>query len=193
MVFPSPLGGKEKSIGDTAMPVYIALLRAVNVGGTGALPMAELKTICESVGFTEVQTYIQSGNVVFRAEGTADAVRAKLEDALAARMGTSPGVIIRSRKEIDAAAALSPFPQAKPSFLLVYFLPEEAPADALDRLVAPDGEEVHIAGREVHVHYPIGSGRSKMKLPALKPGTSRNLNTVLKLAAMAAALEDGAA
>jgi uncharacterized protein (DUF1697 family) len=175
------------------MPVYIALLRAVNVGGTGALPMADLRKICEGAGFDDVNTYIQSGNVVFRAEGTADAVRTKLEDALAARMGKSPGVIIRSRREMDAAATLSPFPHAKPNFMLIHFLPDKAPGDALDKLVAPDGEEVHIAGREIHVHYPIGSGRSKMRLPALKAGTSRNLNTVVKLAAMASALEDGPA
>jgi uncharacterized protein (DUF1697 family) len=173
------------------MPVYIALLRAVNVGGTGALSMADLKAVCERIGFRDVRTYIQSGNVVFRADEPADAIQAKLEDALSEKMGKSPSVIIRSRAEMHVAATKSPFPHAKPNFLLVCFLPDAPPKDTLDKLVAPDGEEVHIAGREIYIHYPNGSGRSKLKLPALRPGTSRNLNTTAKLAAMAEALEDG--
>ena len=72
--------------------------------------------------------------------------------------------------------------------MLVHFLPQDAPADALDRMVAPGGEEAKVAGAEIYVHYPDGSGRSKLKLPALKPGTPRNLNTVRKLADMAEAM-----
>jgi uncharacterized protein (DUF1697 family) len=106
-------------------------------------------------------------------------------------MGKSPGVILRSRQALEAAAEGSPFPHAKPNYLLITFLPEAAPKDALDKLVAPGGEEVQVAGREIYIHYPDGSGRSKLKLPALKAGTSRNLNTVRKLAEMARELEDG--
>ncbi|MDE1994622.1 MAG: DUF1697 domain-containing protein [Rhizobiaceae bacterium] len=171
------------------MPVYVALLRAVNVGGTGALPMAELKALCEAAGFTDVKTYIQSGNVLFRSSEPGAKVQALLEEALAAKMGKSPGVLLRSRAELEAAAEGSPFPHAKPNYLLVNFLPEQAPADALDKLVAPGGEEVHVAGREIYIHYPDGSGRSKLKLPALKLGTSRNLNTVRKLVEMAREME----
>ncbi|AVA20798.1 MULTISPECIES: DUF1697 domain-containing protein [unclassified Rhizobium] len=171
------------------MPVYVALLRAVNVGGTGALPMADLKALCEETGFTDVKTYIQSGNVLFRSDKAEATVQKDLEKALALKMGKSPGVLLRSRRELEAAAEGSPFPHAKPNYLLVNFLPEPAPDDALDKLVAPDGEEVHIAGREIYVHYPDGSGRSKLKLPALKAGTSRNLNTVRKLAEMAREME----
>ncbi|MBX5222473.1 MULTISPECIES: DUF1697 domain-containing protein [unclassified Rhizobium] len=172
------------------MPVYIALLRAINVGGTGSLPMAELRSICEGLGFTDVKTYIQSGNVLFRSDASETAVEEKLDAALGQKMGKRPGVMVRSRKELEAIAADAPFPDAKPSFLLVYFLPEKASGDALDKMVAPDGEEAKLAGREIYVHYPNGSGRSKLKLPALKPGTSRNLNTVRKLAEMAADMED---
>ncbi|OWO93549.1 hypothetical protein B5E41_17390 [Rhizobium esperanzae] len=171
------------------MPVYIALLRAVNVGGTGSLPMAELKAICEGLGFTDVKTY-QSGNVLFRSDEAEKTVEEKLDEALGQKMGKRPGVMVRSRKELDAIAANAPFPDAKPNFLLVYFLPEKPPADALDKMVAPDGEEAKLTGREIYVHYPNGSGRSKLKLPALKPGTSRNLNTVRKLADMAADMEN---
>ena len=171
------------------MNVYIALLRAINVGGTGALPMAELRSICEEIGFEAVKTYIQSGNVVFRSSLGEKAVRERLEKALEAKMGKAPGVILRSAGEMRAVAQSSPFPHAKPNFMLVTFLPEPPAKDALDALSAPGGEEVEIIGREIHIHFPEGSGKSKLKLPALKTGTARNLNTVRKLAEMATELE----
>ncbi|WP_105427869.1 DUF1697 domain-containing protein [Neorhizobium tomejilense] len=170
------------------MTVYIALLRAVNVAGT-ALPMTELKAICETLGFTDVKTYIQSGNVLFRSDETEAKVGEKIDEALGRKFGKKPGVMVRSTREMEAIAERAPFPDAKPNFLLVHFLPEKASNDALDKMVAPDGEEAVVAGREIYVHYPVGSGKSKLKLPALKPGTSRNLNTVRKLAEMARALE----
>ena len=174
------------------MPVYVALLRAVNVGGTGKLTMADLRAACDGLGFAGAKTYIQSGNVVFRSDLPEPAVQAKLEQALAAKMGKAPGVLLRSRRQLDDIAAKAErFLDAKPNLLLITFLPEPPPADALDKLVAPDGEEVRIDGREIYVHYPNGSGRSKLKLPALRPGTARNLNTIRKLAEMAAAMEDG--
>ena len=173
------------------MAVYVALLRAVNVGGTGSLPMTELKAICEELGFADAKTYIQSGNVLFRSDEAEKVVEEKLDAALGRTMGKRPGVMVRSRKELDAIVANAPFPQAKPNFLLVYFLPEATASDALEKMVAPDGEEAKLAGREIYVHYPNGSGRSKLKLPALKLGTSRNLNTVRKLAEMATDLEAG--
>jgi uncharacterized protein (DUF1697 family) len=174
------------------VPVYVALLRAVNVGGTGKLAMADLKAVCDELGFAGAKTFIQSGNVVFRSDLPEPAVQAKLEQALAAKMGKAPGVLLRSRRQLDDIAAKAErFLDAKPNLLLITFLPEPPPADALDKLVAPDGEEVRIDGREIYVHYPNGSGRSKLKLPALRPGTARNLNTIRKLAEMAAAMEDG--
>ncbi|WP_111564461.1 DUF1697 domain-containing protein [Rhizobium sp.] len=173
------------------MPVHIALIRAINVGGTGKLAMTELKAICETLGFTDVKTYIQSGNVLFRADANETDVARALDDALGELLGKKPGVMVRSRREMGAIVAKAPFPDAKPSFLLVSFLPENAPKNALDRMVAPDGEEAVVDGREIYVHYPIGSGKSKLKLPALNAGTSRNINTVRKLAEMAAAMEDG--
>jgi uncharacterized protein (DUF1697 family) len=173
------------------MAVYVALLRAVNVGGTGSLPMTELKAICEELGFADAKTYIQSGNVLFRSDEAEKVIEEKLDAALGRTMGKRPGVMVRGRKELDAIVANVPFPQAKPNFLLVYFLPEATASDALEKMVAPDGEEAKLAGREIYVHYPNGSGRSKLKLPALKLGTSRNLNTVRKLAEMATDLEAG--
>ena len=172
------------------MPVHIALLRAVNVGGTGKLSMSDLKALCEKAGFADAQTYIQSGNVLFRSGLCAEDAGRVLDDALAAKMGKAPGVMVRSCKQLETIAQNNPFPDAKPNYLMVNFLPAKAPDDALDKLVAPDGEEVHVAGHEIYVHYPNGSGRSKLKLPALKHATSRNLHTVRKLAELAAEMEE---
>ena len=172
------------------MAVYVALLRAVNVGGV-SLPMAELKAICEALGFTDVATYIQSGNVLFRADAAEAAVARRLDEALGQRLGKAPGVMIRGATELRAIADNAPFPHAPPNYLLVHFFGEPPPADTLAAMVAPGGEEARLSGREIYVHYPDGSGRSKLKLPALKSGTSRNLNTVRKLADLAAAMEAG--
>lgn len=171
------------------MPVYVALLRAINVGGTGKLPMAELKSLCEGLGFADVSTFIQSGNVIFRDSGDQDAIAARLDAALAERLGKPPGVFLRTPGELAAIAKANPFPAMEPNRVLVSFFAEPVPEDALHGLVAPDGEEVVALGREIFIHYPIGSGRSRLKLPILKTGTSRNINTVTKLAALAAALE----
>ncbi|OCP07124.1 MULTISPECIES: DUF1697 domain-containing protein [unclassified Ensifer] len=171
------------------MPVHVALLRAVNVGGTTPLAMADLKAICEGLGFADVKTYIQSGNVLFRSDLPSAEVAAMLDGALEKKIGKAPGVMIRTGAELQAIADRAPFPEAKPNLLHVVFLSAPAPADALEKLVAPDGEEVQLAGSEIYIHFPSGSGRSKFKLPAAKPGTARNLNTVRKLASLALEME----
>src|SRR6185436_8083479 len=102
------------------MTVYVALLRAVNVAGT-VLPMAELKAICETLGFTDVQTYIQSGNVMFRSEDSEAVAATKLDAALGARFGKAPGVMMRSAAQLRAVADNAPFPHAPPNYLLVHF------------------------------------------------------------------------
>ncbi|MEI3849947.1 MULTISPECIES: DUF1697 domain-containing protein [Ensifer] len=171
------------------MPVHVALLRAVNVGGTTSLAMADLKAICEGLGFADVRTYIQSGNVLFRSDLPAAKAAEMLDGALLEKFGKAPGVTIRTGAQLQAIADRAPFPDAKPNLLHIVFLSEPAPADAIDKLVAPDGEEVRLAGSEIYIHFPNGSGRSKLKLPAAKAGTARNLNTVRKLAALALEME----
>lgn len=172
------------------MPVYVALLRAINVGGTGKLPMAELKSLCGGLGFADVSTFIQSGNVIFRDGGDEDEIAARLDAALAERLGKPPGVFLRRPGELAAIAKANPFAAMEPNRVLVSFFAEPVPENSLYGLVAPDGEEVVALGREIFVHCPIGSGRSKIKLPILKTGTSRNINTIVKLAALAAELEN---
>ncbi|MGV8936092.1 MAG: DUF1697 domain-containing protein [Allorhizobium sp.] len=171
------------------MTVHVALIRAINVGGAGKLPMADLKAMAEDIGLTEVSTYIQSGNLIFRSPEPADLLSSKLDAALGETLGKAPGVFLRSRTELDAVIANNPFADAQPSQVLVTFLGLPADDGALHGLIAPDGEEVVVIGREIYVHYPIGSGRTRLKLPILKNGTARNINSVSRLAAMAAELE----
>lgn len=163
------------------MAVHIALLRAVNVGGTGKLPMTELRRLCEESGLRDVTTYIQSGNVVFRSTRGEASVKKLLEKALAAQLGKPCGVFVRQAEELRALVEQSPFPGATGSQVLVLFLEEEPPAAALKPVQALDGEELCACGRHLFIHFPNGMGRSKLKLPLAQVGTGRNLNTVRKL------------
>lgn len=167
------------------MAVYVALLRAVNVGGTGKLPMQELAALCTDLGFANVRTYIQSGNVVFASPLTEPEAAGTLEQALAAKMGKRVDVMVRTAAELRATLAANPFPAADPAKVGVVFLAAPAPLDRLERIVIPGPEEVRAAGREIFIHFPDGMGRSKLKLPSAIVGTTRNINTVAKLAALA--------
>jgi uncharacterized protein (DUF1697 family) len=173
------------------MKTFVALLRAINVGGTAILPMAELRKLCTSCGFKNVATYIQSGNVVFQSELPAAKVQKKLEDALGKKLGKPAAVHLRSPAELASVLGKNPFPKAQPNRLNVWFLEELLPRSALATIDCPGNEEVQAVGREVFVHYPDGMGRSKLKLPFVKTATARNLNTVNKLLALAQALEQG--
>jgi uncharacterized protein (DUF1697 family) len=157
----------------------------VNVGGTGKLPMTELKAMCLAAGFAEVETYIASGNVVFTAEAAAEAVRAELEARLRAYAGKPVGVVVRTAAQIQAVLAANPFPDRDPARTVAIFLDLAPPADALDHAKGVADEEMRLGEREIYVHYGAGMGRSKLRIPAAKEGTARNLNTIAKLAAMA--------
>jgi uncharacterized protein (DUF1697 family) len=168
------------------MTRYVALVRAVNVGGTGKLPMGELKSMCSDAGFTRVETYIASGNVVFETRLAPAKVKAELETRLCTYAGKSVGVIVRTASEMAAVLKANPFPKAEARLTYVIFLDGPPPRDALDRAVGRKDEEMGLGRREIFVHYPSGMGRSKLKIPAAKTGTARNMNTVAKLAELAA-------
>jgi uncharacterized protein (DUF1697 family) len=170
------------------MPAYIALLRAVNVGGTGKLPMTELKAMCEAAGFTKVKTYIASGNVVFQSKLPEARVKATLEAALAAYAGKPVGVAVRTPAEMAAVLATNPFPEAAPNRTLAIFLDQPPPSNALELATGQSCEEMRLGVREIYVHYGEGMADSKLEIPAAKAGTGRNMNTIARLAAMALAL-----
>jgi uncharacterized protein (DUF1697 family) len=170
------------------MSAFIALLRAVNVGGTGKLPMTELKSMCEAAGFKSVKTYIASGNVVFQSAKTEAQVKAKLEAALAAYAGKPVGVMVRTAAEMAAVRADNPFADRPGNRTVAIFLENSPPTDALAAISGKADEELRLGRREIYVAYGAGMGTSKLKIPAAKTGTARNMNTVAKLAEMAAAL-----
>ena len=168
------------------MPTYIALLRAVNVGGTGKLPMAELKALCAAEGFTKIKTYIASGNIVFGARQSASKVKALLEKRLQIYAGKPVGVMIRTPGEMAAVLKSNPFPTSAPNWTVAIFLNDPPPANALDDIRGRKDEALCLGKREIYVAYGAGMGRSKLKIPAAEKGTARNINTIEKLIELAA-------
>ena len=175
------------------MTAYVALLRAVNVGGRNSLPMAALRETLAASGLDDVSTVLQSGNVVFHS-GKAEATVAKLvRSTIADGFGLETHVLVRSGKELAAIAAKNPFlaggKTRDPKSLHVAFL-EKAPAKAATAALDPDRsppDAFAVRGREVYLSYPGGSGRSKLTLAYLEKvlrveGTARNWRTVVRLA-----------
>lgn len=167
------------------MNTYVGLLRAINVGGTGKLAMNELRVLCEKAGFTDVATYIQSGNVVFRSKLSESGVKKALEKALAQKMGKPFGAMIRTGAELESILKRNPFKSAATNRVIVLFLDEAPSAADMKAITTPGSEAWKLIGRELVIHYPDGSGASKLKIPFAKIGTGRNLNTVAKMAEMA--------
>jgi uncharacterized protein (DUF1697 family) len=170
------------------MTAYVALLRAVNVGGTGKLAMSDLKALCDASGLRKVKTYIASGNVVFESALPESKVKAALEKRLEAHAGKPIGVLVRSAAEMAAVVAANPFPDRTPNRTVAIFLDAPPPKDAADKASGRADEEIALGRREIYVHYGDGMGRSKLKIPAAKNGTARNMNTVATLAEMAGKL-----
>ena len=166
------------------MAIFIALLRAINVGGTGTLAMTDLKSLCEGLGLTDVRTYIQSGNVVFGCAWAEGHIKAAFETALLTRLGKRIDVLVRSATEMSTVLNRNPFPSAQGNKVSVLFFNQALKKAAVAAITIPDNEEIRLAGREVYVHYPNGMGRSKLKLSSLGIATSRNINTVAKLVEM---------
>ena len=167
------------------MPAYVALLRAVNVVGTGTLPMTALKSMCEDLGFAKVKTYIASGNVVLQSRLSEAKVKSTLEAALLAYFGKPSGVMVRTAPEMAAVLAANPFAEMHPSYTVAIFLDAAPPANALETLSKHTIEQLSLGLREIYVHYPTGQGQSRLGIPAAKAGTARNMNTIAKLAEMA--------
>jgi uncharacterized protein (DUF1697 family) len=124
------------------MPVFIVLLRAVNVGGTGKLPMSDLKRLCEKAGFRNVRTYIASGNVVAERDGAEAKAKAVLEAELGASAGKPVGVIVRTGAEMSKVVANNPFPDRSASRTVAIFLDHAPPSDALKDVKGQANEEV---------------------------------------------------
>lgn len=164
------------------MTTWIALLRAVNVGGTTKLPMAQLREICRAAGMENVRTYIASGNVVLESALDEAGVRAAIEGGIERAYGKRIPVLTRSAEELAAVMAANPFPQAAGNRLMVLFT---TGAPSLDGLRHQAAEEIALGSREIYIHYGEGMATSKLNMTAMKDGTARNFNTITKLMAMA--------
>ncbi|MBI4952982.1 MAG: DUF1697 domain-containing protein [Myxococcales bacterium] len=173
---------------------HVALLRGINVGGKNKLPMKELVPLFEQAGCRAVRTYIQSGNVVFRAAGARAArVPGVVADAIEARFGFRAPVVLRTAAELRAVAGANPFVRsgAEAGALHVVFLaerPTASRAGALDPGRSPPDELV-LRGREIYLRLPNGAARTKLTnayfdATLATTSTVRNWRTVLALAAM---------
>ena len=167
---------------------YVALLRAVNVGGTGKLPMTTLAQMCVTAGFKKVKTYIASGNVVLQSGGSEDEVRSALENQLHAYAGKNVGVIVRTAVEMADTLARNPFVDSPGNRVMALFVDGALPVDPLDGVTGIKNEQVRMGERELFVLYPDGMADTRLRIPSEKHGTKRNMNTVAKLAEMAAAV-----
>lgn len=168
------------------MTNYVALLRAVNVSGTGKLPMSELKRIGEECGFGNVRTFIASGNLLFESEfGEAEAT-ARIEAKLEAFFGKRVPVFVRSAAELGETAAANPFTDDKPNRVMAYFIAEDPMPEMLAAARDVNGERMALGPRAIYVSYGEGIGKTKLKLPAVREGTARNMNSVAKIAGLLA-------
>lgn len=169
------------------MTQYVALLRAVNVGGTGKLPMSNLKTMCEAIGFKNVRTYIASGNVVVTSRLGETAAKKKLEKQLFDYARKPIGVLLRTAAEMAQLLADNPFPEAAGNRVVAIFLDTAPAASALDGIRHQTVERLACGTREIYVHYGDGMANSRLVIPEAKTGTARNINTVARLVELSAA------
>ena len=182
------------------MAVIISMLRGVNVGGHNKIKMDALRALYESMKLREAQTYVQSGNVIFRTDERDTARLAKrIEDGIERKLGFRPDVILRTAAEMREVIAMSPFAKRRgiaPNKLLVSFLASDPGEEAREKVrqMKCDPEELRIKGRELYMHFPNGIGRSKLSWSKLEktlktPGTGRNWNSVTKILEIAEKLE----
>lgn len=175
---------------------YIALLRAVNVGGKNKLNMADLRAALEAIGLGQVQTYIQSGNIVFESHETEASLKPQIERAIDQRFGLALDVVLRTLVELDQVVAHCPFvlhqeqAASGPVMLYVAFLdspPQAAGLSRLDRYVS-DREQYQLVGRDVFLLLKQGMHNSKLAPQVHKlgtPATVRNWKTLNRLRAIA--------
>ena len=183
------------------MAVIISMLRGVNLGGHNKLKMEALRALYESLKLRDAQTYVQSGNVIFRTDERDMARLAKrIEDGIDKKFGFRPDVILRTAEEMRDVVARNPFAKRRgiePGKLLVSFLASDPGEEGREKVrqMKCDPEEMRIEGREIYIYFPNGAGRSKLNWAGLgkmlkTPATGRNLNSVTKMLEMAEELED---
>jgi uncharacterized protein (DUF1697 family) len=182
------------------MAVIVSMLRGVNVGGNNMVKMEALRALYESLGLRKVETFIQSGNVIFATQARGRVALAKrLEDAIEKKFGFHCDLVLRDAGELRGALARNPFAgraDVDPAKLLITFLASDPDPEGSAKLRTLDihPEELRIDGREVYVYFAAGMARPKLPWAQMgkylkTPGTGRNLTTVQKLLAIAERVE----
>ncbi len=177
------------------MTAYVSLFRGINVGGNNSVRMDALKELHESLGLQRVETYIQSGNVVFTSDDADPAQLARqIEEAFVHTFGFQANVMVRNADQLSAIIVNNPFqnqPMKESKWIVVMFLATHAASTSREDIqkTYTGLEELHITGQEVYIYYPEGIGRSKLTNTFLEKklktaGTARNWNTVLRLQQM---------
>jgi uncharacterized protein (DUF1697 family) len=182
------------------MPVIISLLRSVNLGAHNKIKMDALRALYASLKLRDAQTYIQSGNVIFRTdERDLLQLAQRIQNAIERKFSCRTAVILRTSAELRDVIARNPFAKRRgiePNKLLVSFLAADPGPEARANVLKINTalEELHIDGRELYIYFPNGMARPKISMPAVEralktPCTGRNWNTVTKLLELAAQLE----
>lgn len=180
------------------MTTYVALLRAINLGGRNRVRMADLRELLSDLGFQDARTLLQSGNVVFESDGEGGArLENTLEEALEEHLGVSTDFFVRTTDEWDAIVAKNPFPKEAendPSHLLVMLLKRAPQGEEVASLreSLKGREVVEVVGRQAYIVYPDGIGRSRLTTSVVEErlgtrATGRNWNTMLKIRDVAGA------
>ena len=180
--------------------VVISMLRGVNVGGHHKVKMDELRALYESLGLRNVQTYVQSGNVIFSTkERELDRIAIEIGNAIEQRFGFHADVIMRTASELRDVMLRTPFATRQgiePGKLLVTFLAKDPGQAARDKVltIKVEPEELRMEAREYYIYFLSGIGQSKLPTAAIAkalktPGTGRNWNSVAKLLDIAERLE----
>lgn len=182
------------------MPVIISLLRGVNLAAHNRIKMDALRALYESLGLRDVQSYLQSGNVIFRAPAR-DVARLpkRISNGIEETFGFRLDVIVRTSSELKDVIARNPFAARQgidPSKFLVTFLAKDPGKEARDQIlkIKTDPEELRIDGRELYIYFANGLARPKLSWAVIErtlktSGTGRNWNTVRQLLEIAESME----
>jgi uncharacterized protein (DUF1697 family) len=172
------------------MGCYVAFLRGVNLGPTNKISMPELRELATELGYTDVATYINSGNLIFASPKQPGDLEREISAAIERRFGVRIDVAVRTPTQLRKIVEQNPYPDGSPSQVTVAFLTKPAPAEAKRKVaeIATEAEPFNFAGSEVYVNYTNGQGRSKLaeKFSSVigVSATVRNLNTVTKVLAL---------
>lgn len=179
------------------MTVYLAFLRGINVGGHKLIKMADLRGLLEAMGLTHVQTYIQSGNILFKSEEESDLLKQKIEEKISTAYGFSVPVILRTSTDLYKVIDTCPFSTdnvAEGESIHLALLAEQPSKESVNQLhqFQSEQDEFYIEGTEIYLHFRQSFRNSKLAVRVQKIDmhlTLRNWKTVKKLEELARAME----